>query len=255
MTDEAARGDDEARVWRPDDLNRPGPAYLEVAEQLRAAILNGELQPGERLPGEAQLAQSFGVSRGTVREALRTLCSQELVATTRGVTGGTTVQHPSPKRYETILGDAFRVLAVSNLLPLDSVIEARMIFEVPAAGLAAARHTEEDLAVLRERVDLHGPDNVAQTQGFHSALVKATGSVILELMAGPLFDALDVRSDRTTSVSSETYDEVHDDHLAIFRAVEARDSETAEALMRDHLERLRVIYRETDRGSDQISSG
>ncbi len=65
-----------------------GPAYAVLAEHLRNRILSGELQPGARLPGEAELTAEFGVGRSTIREALRSLASQNLITTTRGVTGG-----------------------------------------------------------------------------------------------------------------------------------------------------------------------
>lgn len=69
------------------------PAYAVLAGHLRSRILSGELQPGERLPGEAELTAEFGVGRSTIREALRSLASQNLIETTRGVTGGASVMN------------------------------------------------------------------------------------------------------------------------------------------------------------------
>jgi GntR family transcriptional repressor for pyruvate dehydrogenase complex len=62
-------------------------AYQQVADQLRSLILGGDLSPGDRLPPESELIELFGVSRGTVREALRALASQGLITTSRGATG------------------------------------------------------------------------------------------------------------------------------------------------------------------------
>ena len=72
------------------------PAYRLLADDLRAQITSGRLVPGDRLPTEPQLCQRSGVSRSTVREALRLLASQHLIVTTRGVSGGSFVAHPSP---------------------------------------------------------------------------------------------------------------------------------------------------------------
>src|ERR1051325_7951226 len=70
------------------------PAYQLLADELRADITSGRLQPGERLPPEPELCVKTGVSRSTVREALRLLARQHLIVTTRGVTGGSFVSHP-----------------------------------------------------------------------------------------------------------------------------------------------------------------
>src|SRR3954468_11719481 len=77
-------------------VSRLQPAYQQVADQLRALIISGELVAGDRLPPEGELGASFGVSRSTVREALRSLASQGLIETTRGTTGGTFVTRIKP---------------------------------------------------------------------------------------------------------------------------------------------------------------
>ena len=71
------------------------PAYQLLADSLRTQITSGRLRPGERLPTEPQLCVRSGVSRSTVREALRLLTSQHLIVTTRGVTGGSYVARPT----------------------------------------------------------------------------------------------------------------------------------------------------------------
>ena len=74
------------------------PAYQVLADALRAKILAGELEPGRKLPIEPELSAQYGVSRSTVREALRVLASQNLIATTRGVSGGSFVAPPNPEQ-------------------------------------------------------------------------------------------------------------------------------------------------------------
>ena len=78
-----------------DEHSVRAPAYQTLADDLRAQIVAGRLRPGERLPTEPQLCARFGLSRSTVREALRLLASQHLIVTTRGVTGGSFVAQPS----------------------------------------------------------------------------------------------------------------------------------------------------------------
>lgn len=245
----AAGGPGGASTWQPKSIYRPQPAYHDVAAQLRAAILSGELRTGDRLPGESELARRFGVSRGTIREAFRVLSSQELIVTTRGVSGGTTVSSPSPDHIQNVLGTALRLLAAADVLTIDAIVEARMIFEIPAVGLAALRRSDDDLAAMRERIEHTDTDtdsdNVAQRQGFHSALVRGTGNSILDLMSRPLFAALNARVDRTKSPASLDRN-VHDDHVAILEAVEARDAERAQTLMRAHLVLLHEAYLRMD---------
>ncbi|MGH3039100.1 MAG: FadR/GntR family transcriptional regulator, partial [Gaiellaceae bacterium] len=75
-------------------VRRVRKAYEQVNDQLRELIVSGELAPGERLPNEAVLAREFGVSRATVREALRILTAQNLIRTTKGAGGGSYVTLP-----------------------------------------------------------------------------------------------------------------------------------------------------------------
>ena len=79
----------------PVPVRRVRKAYEQVADQLRELIMTGELAPGERLPNEALLAREFGVSRATVREALRVLAAQNLLRTAKGAGGGSYVTIPT----------------------------------------------------------------------------------------------------------------------------------------------------------------
>src|SRR5919206_988469 len=76
-------------------VQRVRKAYEQVADQLRELITSGELAPGQRLPSEAALAVQFGVSRATIREALRVLLTQNLIRTTKGAHGGSFVNLPT----------------------------------------------------------------------------------------------------------------------------------------------------------------
>jgi DNA-binding transcriptional MocR family regulator len=94
-------------------VQRVRPAYRQVADELRSQIMRGALAPGERLPSEAELSRAFGVSRSTVREALRSLTSQHLIETLRGVQGGSFVAAPDPARVVEDVGSALGVLVAT----------------------------------------------------------------------------------------------------------------------------------------------
>ncbi len=136
-----------ARTAPPPGLGvaRIQPAYEQVAGQLRALIQNGSIAVGERLPVETQLAAAFGVSRTTVREALRTLGSQGLVHTTRGPTGGTFVSYPDDERLQQSIEAHLGLLNGSARLTDVDYFDAREMIEVPCARLAAERRTDEHL--------------------------------------------------------------------------------------------------------------
>ena len=133
-----------------DTPTKSGPAYAVLAARLRERILSGDLQPGERLPGDAELTAEFGVGRSTIREALRSLASQNLIHTTRGVTGGSFVATPSVGHISEHLETGVALMTAAETVTVDQLMEVRNLMEVPAAGLAAFRRTEEDLAQLRD---------------------------------------------------------------------------------------------------------
>src|SRR5918998_6142087 len=86
------------------------PAYQVLADELREDITSGRLRPGERLPPEPELCVRTGVSRSTVREALRLLSSQHLIVTTRGVTGGSFVAPPEAQQPSDALSTGLTLL-------------------------------------------------------------------------------------------------------------------------------------------------
>ena len=112
-------------------------AYEEIAAALHRRVVTGELEPGERLPTETMLASQFGVSRATVREALRQLDAQSLIRTSKGATGGSYVTLPSAGHLSASLRSGIGLLADAQDVSLDELLEARLLLEVPAARLAA----------------------------------------------------------------------------------------------------------------------
>ncbi len=217
------------------------PAYTELAEQLRARILSGDLQAGERLPVEPDLSAQFGVSRSTVREALRLLSSQNLIATTRGVSGGSFVRHPGVDDIGAYLEASMGLLAGTDDLSVERLLEVRHLLEVPATGLAARRRTGEQLESLRET--LVDPGETADDAvhhanvGFHTILLEAADNPLLTVVARPLFAVMERRFR-----GGQDWRAVFADHARILAAVEAGDAKTAEAEARAHLERLRPTY-------------
>jgi GntR family transcriptional regulator, transcriptional repressor for pyruvate dehydrogenase complex len=237
----ARTGSDEIDHLR---VQRIEPAYMQVAGQLRHMILEGVLRPGEQLPPEDKLGARFGVSRNTVREALRMLSSQNLVRTTRGVAGGTFVATPKAEVLQETIVTSLRLLNGTQEIPADELLEARLMLEVPSVRNAALRRTDDDLERMRVaavRVE-HGStvlDRSVNSQDFHQAVLDAAGNRLLSLMAPPIWQAF-TRNALAGSGTSAHWDEIDRDHLEILEHIEARRPDEAAAAMRRHLELLRA---------------
>lgn len=215
------------------------PAYQMLADELRADITSGRLQPGERLPPEPELCVKTGVSRSTVREALRLLASQHLIVTTRGVTGGSFVAHPDAEQLADGLSTGFTLLANSAGVGLADLVELRRAIEVPAARMAARRRTEEHLAEIR--ATLFDPlvddlDTMMATHClFHTAVVKATGNPLFELVGRPLYHAA-YGEDVTDHLPDGYWVRIDADHRRLLECLCAGDAEAAAAVAARHLD-------------------
>jgi DNA-binding FadR family transcriptional regulator len=213
-----------------------------LADALRARILTGELSPGEKLPIEPELSAQYGVSRSTVREALRVLASQNLVTTTRGVSGGSFVAYPNPEQIAGYLEAGLRLLAQADNLTIGQLAEARDMLEVPAAGLAAQRRSDEQLQDLKATLFDRGQVSIAEaietSKSFHGALVRATGSPLVEMLTRPVFEVV-YDHVRDWPAPEGFWGRVAGDHEAIFEAVAAQDAAQAREAIREHLRKMR----------------
>jgi GntR family transcriptional regulator, transcriptional repressor for pyruvate dehydrogenase complex len=124
-----------------------------VAERIRSFVAGERLQPGDRLGREEDLAREFGVSRPTLREALRMLSSEHLVRATKGPGGGIFVAATPEQGIELSVNTAVATMLDAHSIGLDELLETRMLLEVPLAGLAAVGESEQDVIVLRALVD------------------------------------------------------------------------------------------------------
>ncbi|GAB3257906.1 FadR/GntR family transcriptional regulator [Kineosporia babensis] len=228
-----------------------GPRPLEyerVAGELRQMIVDGELQPGDRLPSEGELTARMRISRGTLREALRVLSAQKLLTSSRGVNGGTFVAEPSPDDVVEHLETSLTLLSRSRVTSAH-LLEMRSQLEVPAAELAARRRSEEDLHQLEQSVagmNEAGDPSVAHLNShFHLLLLRAAGNPVLEMMATPVFTVLRERFHRVEP-GEEFWLRVAAEHAEIVAHVRDRNSRGARRAMRSHLSGLRDTYTRID---------
>jgi len=192
------------------------------------------------------LAAEYGVSRATVREALRLLAAQNLIRTAKGATGGSYVTLPSADHLSESLRSGIGLLAEARDLSLEELLEARELLEVPAARLAAARRGEEDVERLRAAIpdeprQLGTAEQFVYNRDFHSVVIESCGNVLLSIAAQPIFSVLQTRLVRST-LGTRFHRAVNDHHHAIAAAIDAADAEAAAGEMLEHLQYLRPFY-------------
>lgn len=219
-------------------------AYAVVAEKIRRNILDGTFAPGSRLPSDADLRETYAVGQSTIREALRTLSSEHLVKSVRGVNGGTFVTIPTVGHLGSQLEVGVTLLATSDSISIDDLMEIRHITEVPAAGYAASRRTDDDLEKLRNSdPSLRSEESSFSSHStFHQQIVEAAHNPLLEVVTIPLFNALqNIVGEANAAANIGT--SVSHDHSALFDAIVRRDSMAAMSLMRQHLDSVSEYYR------------
>jgi DNA-binding FadR family transcriptional regulator len=221
-------------------------AYEQVADRLRHLIVTEELARGERLPNELQLADEFGVSRATVREALRLLTAQSLIRTAKGVGGGSYVTVPSAENVSESLRSGLGLMTSSADVTLEELLEVRALLEVPAARLAALRRSEEHVERLRAAIPgqplrLGTQEQFVYNADFHSAVIDASCNTLLSIAAEPVFAVLQTRLSRSR-LGQRFHRSINDHHREIAAAIESAEEEAAGELMHEHLGFLRPYY-------------
>jgi DNA-binding FadR family transcriptional regulator len=208
--------------------------------------VTGELVPGQRLPTETLLAADYGVSRATVREALRLLDAQNLIKTAKGATGGSYVTLPSPDHLSESLRSAIGLLAEAQDVSLEELLEVREVLEVPAARLAAARRSDDDLDALHAAIPqsplrLGTDEQFGFNRDFHSLVIDFSGNTLLSIAAQPVFGVLQTRLARSR-LGPRFHRAINEHHRSIAAAIGAGDADAAGAEMHAHLEYLRPFY-------------
>ncbi|MFT5506523.1 MAG: GntR family transcriptional repressor for pyruvate dehydrogenase complex [Gammaproteobacteria bacterium] len=168
----------------------------QIAIQLREAIVSGKFKTGERLPTEDELSQRYGVSRPSVREALKRLAAQNLVRARRGPTGGNFVTQPSHEDLAQSLSGAATLLVGLGALDINEIIEARRLLEGSCLSLATENRTDENIEKLRLALNRQSAPTISdeafcQTDvSFHRALVDSTNNGMLRFVMYSVIEAL-----------------------------------------------------------------
>lgn len=214
----------------------PKPYDL-LAEQLREAILAGEIAEGQSLPPERELVERTGLTRGSVREALKQLAAEGLVQTRPGRFGGNKVTLPGKE----VVANSLAQFVRGRRTPLRSLNETREVIEPALARLAAIYRTEDDLIEIK---DLHQEltESVADFQSFsranmqwHKAVAHASGNELLSAVLEAISYGVAVSTTVDRYDDEVTRHQVIRVHSKITDAIENRDGAAAERHMGDHL--------------------
>jgi GntR family transcriptional regulator, transcriptional repressor for pyruvate dehydrogenase complex len=217
---------------------KPKKVSTQIADQIRSSILSGEFAPGDKLPPERELAEMFGVSRPSVREALNVLASSGLVQSYQG--GGTVVMSLVDTSGTNTLSELIRVQQDRAL----DVIEVRKCMESWTAWYASERALPEDIRRMEEIItgmerNLDGlfPSEDLDAN-FHIVIARATHNIVWLHLMQSLFEAMKEFQQsvwRAVYITSEDHHQLYRHHRSIFEAIRLRDPEGAREAMMSHL--------------------
>jgi len=219
-----------------------------VVEELSNRIREQEFSPGDKLPPESAIMETYGVSRTVIREAISQLQAAGLVQTRHGI--GTFVLE---RTAQNSLG-----LGIDNIVTIRDVLailELRISMETEAAWLAATRRTDEQAHKIGEAFDemrralASGQSAVEADVRFHQLIAQATGNRYFVELLAQLGNAIIPRSRVNTpglerDRPADYLERVNREHEDIYKAILRRDAEAARAAMRTHLSNSRERLRE-----------
>jgi DNA-binding FadR family transcriptional regulator len=218
--------------------------YEEVAERVEAMIRSGDLMPGDQLPSERELMERFGVGRSAVREAMLALQRMGIVAVSSGERSR--VVAPTPRALVAELSGAARLLLAQEG-GVARFQQARALFEIGLARLAAQIASEEDIARLRAALEAN-----RQTIGDNTRFQRtdvAFHFVIAQVPRNPIFTSLHEAvvswlteqraiSGRMPGAGEAAYAA----HARIVAAIAAHEPEVAAQAMQEHLDAVTTLY-------------
>ena len=226
----------ETDIFKTLNSEKNGTTAEEVVTRLREMIQRGEINAGDKLPPERDLAKLLGVSRPTLRAGIRSLTTVGILQSRQGAGTFVAKAGESP----TLDGSPLRMMAALHGFTSDEMFEARLSLEMSIAALAAERVTSEQMTQMAEEVtgmyaSLDEPAQyLVHDMRFHQIIAAASGNRILtslmNMVATILFEARSKTVHRALDLKESA-----EQHHQIYRAIRARDAEAARQAMRLHL--------------------
>jgi GntR family transcriptional regulator, transcriptional repressor for pyruvate dehydrogenase complex len=234
-----------------------GTLVSQLSETIRRSILAGDYSAGQRLPSEAQLTETHGVSRTVVREAIAALRADGLVEPRQGA-GVFVLEAAAPPIFSPHAVDRARISSMIEIL------ELRTGVEVEAAGLAALRRSPAQEEVILERhfavrSALDASASTAEEDfALHLAIADATNNPrfkeFLEMLGSGVIPRAALRTGASEADPAAYIAQIDDEHSRIVTAIQNGDEEEARAAMRRHLKGSQTRYRALLRGERQAAA-
>lgn len=202
-----------------------------IISQVRDAILSGQLKPGDRLASEKELVSQFGVSKATLREALRALEVMGLVELRKGASGGVFI---TEVKLQTIIHSMMNFLHFKSL-SISEITMIRFILEPAIVGIAAAKITDKDLKSLESFIASGEVDSAARTLkdiSFHRYLSRVTSNSMLILIVDFIESLLD-EIKQSVTLGADFYTMVQGAHQGILDCLAQGDRDGASKAMAD----------------------
>ncbi len=219
-------------------------AFEDVVTQIQEAILEGRLKAGDRLPGERQLRELFQVSRGTLREALRTLEQKKLIQIRTGVRGGAFV---CPINTQPV-SESLDLLLRYQKVDLKELAEFREEVEGAVAARAAQRAKREDVRQLISYVDTiktlskGGRESwrevIKVDNQFHLSLARISGNRVFESVLMIIYDNIFRYFDRFLPKDKRVTEKIYQDLIQIVEAIQEKDAQKTKKLIQTHVKRF-----------------
>jgi DNA-binding FadR family transcriptional regulator len=238
------------------NINTEGVAK-QIATNIRDAIVSGELKVDQKLPTEEELAERFGVSRPTIREALKRLAAQNLIHTRRGPSGGSFVKKPSLEEIRGQLTSMAAVFLTVGDFNLSDIVETRQEIERICCRLAAQRYSA-DSGAMEDQINQMEAELVTQRDPkttdrefcssdvrFHCLLVEATHNPLLHFLVTAMMEimepVLNLVAYRVEYCVSER-ELITQGHTKILEAIKTHDPQAAIAALDQLMEFLQKRY-------------
>jgi DNA-binding FadR family transcriptional regulator len=232
--------DDNPVLFEPAQTKR---AFDGIIDQVRDRLRSGSLRPGQKLPSERDFALQLGVSRNTVREAVRMLEIAGLVSLKKGAAGGAFITSDNSDALAQGLIDGITLGAFT----IGELMEARIALDTAIARDAAAQITPEEVAELRALVEVargfdspaRWPDRLKSHLDFEERLAEIAGNPILKLLQRPL---LQLTSEVSLRIGPSVGNEIWAEREQLIDALDRHDASAAEGLVREYLELLHASW-------------
>ena len=228
----------------PDEQNFFSPVQAErishlIEAQLKEAIIKHHYRAGDKLPSERELADMFGASRSSVREAIRSLERSGFVVVKKGVQGGAFVLQ---KGDSTLMVNHLRDMMRLRQVSLDEILQARLIIEPEVAAAAAEKATPRDIELLEEitRDQLRGFDSENPVMQFdrhprfHRIIAEMTGNQVFIIIMQILLEIHAFRMNQF-KLDEKTIREITHQHDGIIEALKKKDKALAFEEMKKHV--------------------